>query len=296
MSAAAERIFFRTTAVKGESRTACELLAEGTGLSKLRVKDAMQKGAVWLARPGTSEKRLRRVSAVLRAGDVAALYYDGQMLARIPPRAECRQDVGRFSIWFKPAGLMTQGTRFGDHCSLLRQAEIFLRPRRRAFLVHRLDREASGLVVIAHDRAAAGALSRIFAERRVVKRYRVEIRGRIGVESASGRIDLPLDGKPAVTEYTLVSHDAAADISVVDVVMQTGRKHQIRRHFALAGFPVMGDPSYGKNNKNATGLKLTAYGLEFTCPFTGQSLKFLLEEILHVQGQRDVPESGRCTV
>jgi tRNA pseudouridine32 synthase/23S rRNA pseudouridine746 synthase len=132
-------------------------------------------------------------------------------------------------------------------------------------------------VVIAHDRAAAGALSRIFAERRVVKRYRVEIRGRIGVESASGRIDLPLDGKPAVTEYTRVSHDAAADISVVDVVMQTGRKHQIRRHFALAGFPVMGDPSYGKNNKNATGLKLTAYGLEFTCPFTGQSLKFLLQ-------------------
>jgi len=200
----------------------------------------MQKGAVWLARPGTSEKRLRRVSAVLRAGDVAALYYDGQMLARIPPRAECRQDVGRFSIWFKPAGLMTQGTRFGDHCSLLRQAEIFLRPgagpswsigwtaKPRAWwsLPTTVRRPAH---FRGFSRSAGSSI-----------RLPGRDRGRIGVESASGRIDLPLDGKPAVTEYTLVSHDAAADISVVDVVMQTGRKHQIRRHFALGRVPGHG--------------------------------------------------------
>jgi tRNA pseudouridine32 synthase/23S rRNA pseudouridine746 synthase len=249
-------------------------LAESTGLSKLRIKEAMQKGAVWVKRPGAGEQRLRRAQARPRSGDVLTVYYDADLLARIPPAAECRHDAGRFSIWFKPAGLMTQGTRFGDHCALLRQAEVFLRPEREAFLVHRLDREASGLVIVAHDRAAAGALSRMFAERRVVKRYRVEVRGRIGPASAVGRIDLPLDGKPAATEYAVVKHDAGAEVSVVDVEMQTGRKHQIRRHFALAGFPVMGDPRYGRNNKNAAGLKLTAYGLEFNCPFTGQSLKF----------------------
>jgi tRNA pseudouridine32 synthase / 23S rRNA pseudouridine746 synthase len=265
---------FRTTTAEGESRTACELLAEGTGLSKLRIKDAMQKGAVWLAQPGKPEKRLRRASAVLRPGTVAAFYYDDQLLARIPPRAECRHDAGRFSIWFKPSGLMTQGTRFGDHCSLLRQAEVFMRPGRKAFLVHRLDREASGLVIVAHDRGAAGALSRLFATQRIVKRYRVELRGQI--EPAEGRIDRPLDGKPAVTEYARRSFDPATDVSVVDAVMQTGRKHQIRRHFTLAGFPVMGDPLYGQNNKNTAGLKLQAWGLEFTCPFTGKALKFEL--------------------
>jgi len=73
-----------------------------------------------------------------------------------------------------------------------------------------------------------------------------------------------------------LSHDPGTDISVVDVVIQTGRKHQIRRHFALAGFPVMGDPAYGRNNRNAEGLKLAACGLEFNCPFTGQPLKFEL--------------------
>jgi tRNA pseudouridine32 synthase/23S rRNA pseudouridine746 synthase len=270
---------FRTIAVKGEFRTACELLAEGASLSRIRIKDAMQKGAVWLTRQGTSEKRLRRASAVLRAGDVVTLYYDAQLLACIPPRAECRHDADRFSLWFKPAGLMTQGSRFGDHCSLLRQAERFLRPGRGAYLVHRLDREACGLVLIAHDREAAGAFSRMFAARRIVKRYRIEICGRIGPEGDSGRIDRPIDGKPAITDYTVVSHDPATGSSVVDVVMQTGRRHQIRRHFALAGVPVMGDPLYGKGNKNRSGLKLAACGLEFTCPFTGRSMVFRLDPV-----------------
>jgi tRNA pseudouridine32 synthase/23S rRNA pseudouridine746 synthase len=132
------------------------------------------------------------------------------------------------------------------------------------------------LVIIAHDRAAAGALSRIFAERRVAKRYRVEVLGQIGPQSSSGRIDLALDGKPAVTEYTVIGYDSRRNVSTLDLVMQTGRRHQIRRHFASAGFPVMGDPLYGQNNKNAEGLKLRAGGLEFTCPFTGKALQFQL--------------------
>ena len=268
------RFSFQTTAGRAENRTVCAILAEGTGLPKLRIKDAMQKGAVWLTRTGSGERRLRRAQAVPRPGDGLAIHYDAELLARVPPAAVCRHDEGRFSVWFKPAGLMTQGTRFGDHCSLLRQAEVFRRPGREVFLVHRLDREAAGLVILAHDRAAAGALSRIFAARAIVKRYRVELRGRIA--PATGRIDLPLDGKPAGTEYVRLSHDPAADVSVVEVAMCTGRKHQIRRHFALVGFPVVGDPAYGQNNKNAAGLKLTACGLEFTCPFTGRPLHFEL--------------------
>jgi tRNA pseudouridine32 synthase/23S rRNA pseudouridine746 synthase len=257
-----------------ERRTAAAILAEATGLSKLRIKGAMQKGAVWLKRTGRGERRLRRAQTVPRPADVLSIHYDEELLARVPPTAECRHDAGRFSIWFKPAGLMTQGNRFGDHCSLLRQAEVFLRPERHAFLVHRLDREASGLVIIAHDRAAAGSLSRSFADRRVVKRYRIEVRGQVGPESAEGRIDLSLEGKKAVSEYTVLKYDAKRDVSSLNVVTRTGRRHQIRRHFELIGFPVMGDPSYGANNRDAGGLKLTAWGLEFTSPFTGEKMKF----------------------
>lgn len=271
------RFSFQTTAGRGEGRTACAILAEGAGLPKLRVKDAMQKGAVWLTRTGSGERRLRRAQTVPRPGDGLAIHYDAELLARIPPAAVRRHDAVRFSVWFKPAGLMTQGSRYGDHCSLLRQAEVFLRPRRQAFLVHRLDREAAGLVMIAHDREAAGALSRMFAERKVVKRYRAELRGRAGPESSAGRIDLPLDGRAATTEYSVARYDPTTDTSLVDVVMRTGRRHQLRRHFAMVGFPVMGDPRYGENNKNTDGLKLTAGGLEFTCPFSGRSMVFQLE-------------------
>lgn len=268
------RFHLEVVVAREEDRAACTVLAQAAGLSKIRVKEAMRKGAVWWKRAGAGERRLRRAQTRLQPGDTLGLYYDADLLARVPPAAECRHDAGRFSVWFKPAGLMTQGTRFGDHCSLLRQAEVLGRPGRRVFLVHRLDREASGLVILAHDRAAAGALSRLFAARAIVKRYRVELRGRIA--PPAGRIDRPLDGRPAATEYVRLSHDPVADVSVVAVVMHTGRRHQIRRHFALAGFPVMGDPAYGQNNQNADGLKLTACGLEFVCPFTGRPLRFEL--------------------
>lgn len=271
------RISFQTTAARGENRTVCAILAEGAGLPKLRVKHAMQKGAVWLTRAGSGERRLRRAQSVPQRGDVLAIHYDSELLARVPPAAECRHDAVRFSVWFKPAGLMTQGSRFGDHCSLLRQAEVMLRPQRQVFLVHRLDREAAGLVLIAHDRPSAGAFSRMFAERTVVKRYRVEVRGRVGPESSAGRIDLPLDGRAAATEYTVARYDPTTDTSLVEIVMRTGRRHQVRRHLAMAGFPVMGDPRYGENNRNTEGLKLTAWGLEFTCPFSGRPMVFQLE-------------------
>lgn len=271
------RISFQTTAARGEHRTVCAILAEGAGLPKLRVKQAMQKGAVWLARAGSGERRLRRAQSVPQPGDLLAIHYDSELLARVPPVAECRHDAVRFSVWFKPAGLMTQGNRFGDHCSLLRQAEVMLRPLRQALLVHRLDREAAGLVLIAHDRSAAAAFSRMFAERTVVKRYRVEVRGRVGPESSVGRIDRPLDGRAAATGYTVARYDPTTDTSRVEVVMRTGRRHQVRRHLALAGFPVMGDPRYGENNRNTEGLKLTAWSLEFTCPFSGRPMVFQLE-------------------
>lgn len=273
------RITVRAVVGKGERRGACGLLAETAGLSRLRIKDAMQKGAVWRVRRGGGAQRLRRAKAVLQPGEEVALYYDDELLSRDPPTAECRHDLGRYSVWYKPAGLMTQGTRYGDHCSLLRQAEVLLRPQRQVFLVHRLDREAAGLVIIAHDRTAAGALSRLFTERRIIKRYRVELRGRVGPEGSSGRIDLPLDGRTTETGYRVVSYDSTTDISVVEADMRTGRKHQIRRHFALAGAPVMGDPSYGKNNKNTEGLKLTAWSLEFTCPFSGRPVVFHLDRV-----------------
>jgi tRNA pseudouridine32 synthase/23S rRNA pseudouridine746 synthase len=62
----------------------------------------------------------------------------------------------------------------------------------------------------------------------------------------------------------------------VDVIIRTGRKHQIRLHFEMIGFPVMGDPRYGEGNKNTEGMKLNATALEFECPLSSKYRVFNL--------------------
>lgn len=257
---------FRFTVRAEDPAVASELLAARALLSKTRIKDAMSKGAVWLAPVRGSSKRLRRATASLRVGDRIELHYDAELLARTVPDSILIADRRHYSVWFKAAGVLAQGTKEGDHCSLLRHAELYFKPPRPVFLVHRLDREAAGLMVVAHSRDAAARLSALFQGQGVFKRYQVQVRG--CVEPAHGAIDFPLDGKAAHTEYRREAYDAAANVSTLSVLIATGRLHQIRRHLAQLGFPVMGDPQYGTGNKNTEGLQLAAVQLRFVCPFS----------------------------
>jgi tRNA pseudouridine32 synthase/23S rRNA pseudouridine746 synthase len=182
-------------------------------------------------------------------------------------------------VWFKPPGLMAQGTAYGDHCALLRQVESHFHPRRPAFLVHRLDREVAGLMLVAHDGRAAARLSALFREHRITKLYRVRVRGEM--QPQAGKIDLPLDGKAALTRYTVIAYDRAAHSTTLEVDIATGRLHQIRRHFAMIGHGVMGDPRYGTGNKNRSGLQLEAAGLRFRCPFSGADMAYASHDIVN---------------
>ena len=259
--------------------TVCDYLAAETGLSKSKIKAAMQKGAVQLHRPGRGRKRIRRATAPLAPGDRLELHYDEQILAVAPPVACCLADFSRFSVWFKPAGLLTQGTSYGDHCALVRQVEKHFDSQRPVLAVHRLDREATGLVLLAHGREAAARLSRLFYRREVEKVYRATVRGEIGPPAGSGQIDRPLDGKSAVTGYTVLSFDPASNTSRLEIRTGSGRKHQIRRHLASTGHPVMGDPAYGRGNKTAGGLQLCATRLSFTCPYQRRLVVFDLQRL-----------------
>ena len=99
---------------------ASDVVASATGLSKSKVKQAMEKGAVWLDRGG-SRRRLRRARTALKTRDRLALYYDPALLERAAPTARCLAEEGRYSLWYKPAGLMAQGTDYADPCSVLRK-------------------------------------------------------------------------------------------------------------------------------------------------------------------------------
>jgi tRNA pseudouridine32 synthase/23S rRNA pseudouridine746 synthase len=249
-----------------------DFLALQSGLAKSRIKDCMNKGGVWLQRGDGKLLRNRKAKTPLRPGDRVCLYYDETILGQEPTRPQLIADHIEYSVWDKPAGLLAQGTVFGDHCSLLRLAQLAFSPSREAFLIHRLDREASGLMLIAHTKRAASSLSQIFQAHLVLKQYAITVLGLW--QQDEGSIVLSLDGKEAVTGYQLLGQDLEQGTSRLLITLQTGRFHQIRRHFAMNGFPVMGDPKYGSGNKNNTGLALRAVHLAFDCPLCRQHRDF----------------------
>ncbi|MCA8923931.1 MAG: RNA pseudouridine synthase [Planctomycetes bacterium] len=233
----------------------------------------MTCGAVWLTR-GKGTRRLRRARATGRAGDELHLYYDPAVLDEEPPPPELLADEGDYTVWFKPYGLRSQGSRWGDHCTVARWSEQHLSPERPAFAVHRLDRAANGLILLAHSKRAAAALSALFRERRVEKRYRVLAHGRFPHEAPT-LLDAPLDDRPARSWVQRLDHDPRLDRSLLEVRLESGRKHQIRRHLALAGFAVVGDRLHGAGG-DAEDLQLCACLLAFRCPLSGATRRYAL--------------------
>lgn len=153
-------------------------------------------------------------------------------------------------------------------------------------LVHRLDRDTSGLMVVARTSAALKGLQQQFKARTVEKSYLALVFGQ--PESPQGIIDVPLgrdprhpqkiaprpDGKPARTHYRQI--ERLGQYSLLEVGLETGRTHQIRVHLAWLKCPVVGDAIYGRR-KNSLALKrhfLHAWRLQFQHPRTGDTLQF----------------------
>jgi len=261
---------FELTVTKPE-QTALDLLAEGTGLSKQRIKDAMNKGSVWWTLKGKT-LRMRRATKMLNKGSKIQFFYDEQVLARKPETPTLIYDANRYSVWFKPAGMLAQGSQWGDHCSILRWVEVNGQynpaSKRECYLVHRLDADAQGLMIIAHDNQSAAKLSLLFQGRDIKKYYQAWVVDDCEVPEAGMTLTYELDGKSAITHIKRIGY--ARNKTLLDVHIETGRKHQIRRHLANIGHPIVGDKVYG--TKSNSGLELLAYRLEFVCPFDQREL------------------------
>jgi 23S rRNA pseudouridine1911/1915/1917 synthase len=164
---------------------------------------------------------------------------------------------------------------------------------RRPGIVHRLDRDTSGLIVVARSEAARVDLQRQFRRRLVDKTYLALVHGRIS--DAEGQIDLPIgrhprnrkrmaavaDGRPALTEYTVraylrMPHGHREFYSLVAARLRTGRTHQIRVHLAHLGYPVVGDATYGRRKQGIACPRqfLHAHHLAFRRPSDGARVSF----------------------
>lgn len=173
-----------------------------------------------------------------------------------------------------------------SYCPQLAGVGEHLRPG----IVHRLDKDTSGLLLVGKSDLAYRGLRQQLKERRVQRRYLALVHGRVNEQS--GVIDVPLGRNPhdrkkravlpagtpgardARTYYCVL--ERFAEYTLLDVALETGRTHQIRVHMAYAGYPVAGDRVYGwrRNPLNLPGQALHAYKLSLEHPRTGEELSF----------------------
>ena len=187
----------------------------------------------------------------------------------------------------KPSGLLSVPGRGADKADCL-IARVH-RQHPEALIVHRLDCDTSGLLVLARSKEMHRQLSILFQDRQVTKRYVAVVDGKPTVEA--GEIDLPLlvdwpnrplhkvdtvGGKPSLTRYRVIGYDAQIDAARVELFPQTGRTHQLRVHMQAIGHPILGDSLYAHATARAKAARLLlhAEALQFRHPTTGNTLEF----------------------
>jgi 23S rRNA pseudouridine1911/1915/1917 synthase len=213
--------------------------------------------------------RTRKASYRLRAGEeVGILVPPPAPIDPVPeaiPLAIVHEDADVIVI-DKPAGMVVHpapGHERGTvvNAILAHAPEVRINGSIRPGIVHRLDKDTSGLLIVAKHERALAALAAQFQTRRTIKRYLALLDG--DVETDEGTIDVPIgrdprarqrmaairDGRPAVSHFRILERFARH--SYAEVRIETGRTHQIRVHAAFIGHPVAGDTVYGRSSRPA---------------------------------------------
>ncbi len=192
----------------------------------------------------------------------------------------CHEEEG-FLVVDKPTRLLSQPGRGPD------LSDSVLTRVRSAYpwaeLVHRLDRDTSGLLMVALDPDIHRILSLAFADRHVEKRYIGLTEGRIegshgAISGALARIStqpprygIHAEGRSALTLWKKIAHEG--DSTRIELTPVTGRSHQLRAHLQCLGHPLIGDPLYGSPFSKGVRLHLHAERLTFPHPVTGQTMR-----------------------
>ncbi|MGJ8692167.1 MAG: pseudouridine synthase family protein [Thalassotalea sp.] len=195
-------------------------------------------------------KRLRRLKTALRLGDQLHFYYNSEVLSQAVADAKLMADFQDYSIWYKPYGMLSQGSKWSDHCTVERFVNDYFQQQRSCFIVHRLDRAATGLIVVGHSKKATQALTKLFEQHNLTKSYQIIVAGDFSAQPQPLVIETKVENKPAKSTFSHFSFDSDKNVSVVNVLIETGRKHQIRIHAASIGFPVIGDRLYGQGEQS----------------------------------------------
>jgi RluA family pseudouridine synthase len=175
----------------------------------------------------------------------------------------------------KPSGLASIRERGDEDGSL--HALASARSGGKLFIVHRLDKDTSGVILFAKDPAAHRRLNALFETRQVEKVYLAWVLGSperdAGVVNAplrefgSGRVGVDPAGKPATTRWTVLRREEGK--TLVEARPETGRRHQIRVHLYSLGHPVLGDKTYGQPRPVGGAPRLLLHAREISFPWEG---------------------------
>jgi 23S rRNA pseudouridine1911/1915/1917 synthase len=291
---AGERELSGSAGTGGGGERAAALVRRLTGLPHAVVRGLFDHGCVTREGAACDDPGL-----LLAPGERVVVRYDPAR--RYRPRPQPRASHAFRLVYEDPyllvvdkaPGVLTVPNH-GEKDTLVDAVRAYLgRGRRQAprvFVVHRLDRETSGLLLIARTPDAAHGLKAQFAAHSPERVYQALVAGRVDAEAGTFRSRLATDpalnqrstthpdaGKPAVTHYRVTARVPGA--TAVEVRLETGRRNQIRVHFSEAGHPVLGDPRYAPARARHPRWKvrrmaLHAAVLGFTHPVTGRSLRF----------------------
>lgn len=270
------------------------MLADRLGVSRSVARRAIEEGAALVG------GREVVPSYKARAGDhvEARIAEEGLGAEEIP--VPIVYEDGDLLVVDKPAGLVVHpgaGNPSGTLVNaLLGRGISGGEAPERPGIVHRLDRDTSGLMVVAKGEPAYGGLVRALSAREVERGYRAVVVGE-GLPQ-TGTVDSPVGrdpenptlmaagvGKPAVTHFEVMRE--ASGYAMLRVRLETGRTHQIRVHLSAIGYPVYADPLYGKPVEGRR-LWLHAERLAFVHPVTGEPMRF------GSPIPEDLKESGRA--
>ena len=272
--------------LQGDSQTtALELLHAETAITKQQLKQFAAYGAIWL-KPSSKQKpqRLRRLKKIVGSEQTLDFYYNPELLNQEVTAPTLIDDQQQYSVWLKPRGMLSQGSKWADHTALYRWVELNYQPSnqvRQCWIVHRLDRATCGLMLLAHSKSMAQKITALFESKQVRKTYKTMVWGQFPPDTQT--ITSTVDDKPATSHIQLIKYDKLQNISQVEVKIETGRKHQIRRHLSENGFPIIGDRLYGDSQQDQRfqplpDLLLTAYQLSFECPISGTEKAYKLAD------------------
>ena len=252
-------------AAVGDPATLVEILAARLTLDADAAARLVREGRVELT------GRKVKLDQPIVPGDRITVFLPDESLLRDVLRVAYRdRDV---IVVDKPVGLRSQGVRGDDWDTLIGKAQRELDPG--CALLHRLDRDTSGLVILSKSEKARFRLQRSMGQGKIDRRYLARVNGhvaaplrialRIGRDASDARrrVGLPADdpnGEEAVTHATPLSFDGES--TLLRVLLETGRMHQIRVHLATSGWPIIGDTLYG----GAAAERLLLHADEITFP------------------------------